>query len=159
MSMQIKSLHKDNILYTYLEGISSFESILISSHTDTIENATDRLIVNLYLLQDRLHFMKSMFYSIHNVKILCGSGYRTEKINELIGGSKTSQHKDAKALDIHFFDYYHKRIRGHKNLYKFRDTIEEIIGDDIIQMFVYDWGIHVGFATAERVIKHQRGDR
>ena len=159
MSIRIKSLNKDNILYTDIEGISCFHNILTSSHTDIIENATDAFIANLYLLRDKFHYVESLIHTVHNVKISCGSGYRTPKINKLIGGSKKSQHKDAKALDIHFFDENNNRIRGHKNLYKFRDTIEQILGDDIIQMFIYDWGIHLGFATAERTIAFRRGDR
>lgn len=159
MSMQIKSLHKDNIFYKDIEEISCFPNVLTSNHTDTIENATDEFIINLYLLQDKFHYIKLLIYKVHNVKIYAGSGYRTEKINELIGGSKTSQHKDAKAIDLHFFDEYNRRIRGRKNLYKFRDTIDLVFGDNIIQMFVYDWGIHIGFATIKRTINYRRGDR
>lgn len=37
--------------------------------------------------------------------IIITSGYRNQQVNELVGGSKTSQHLSGKAADIHVQDY------------------------------------------------------
>lgn len=37
--------------------------------------------------------------------ILITSGYRSQRVNELVGGSKTSQHLSGKAADIHVLGY------------------------------------------------------
>lgn len=37
--------------------------------------------------------------------IIITSGYRSQRVNELVGGSKTSQHLSGKAADIHVQDY------------------------------------------------------
>lgn len=37
--------------------------------------------------------------------IIITSGYRSQRVNELIGGSKTSQHMEGKAADIHVQGY------------------------------------------------------
>lgn len=37
--------------------------------------------------------------------IIITSGYRNQRVNELVGGSKTSQHLSGQAADIHVQDY------------------------------------------------------
>ena len=37
--------------------------------------------------------------------IIITSGYRSQRVNELVGGSKTSQHLTGKAADIHVLGY------------------------------------------------------
>ena len=37
--------------------------------------------------------------------IIITSGYRSQRVNELVGGSKTSQHLSGKAADIHVQGY------------------------------------------------------
>ena len=37
--------------------------------------------------------------------IIITSGYRSQRVNELVGGSKTSQHMQGKAADIHIQGY------------------------------------------------------
>lgn len=37
--------------------------------------------------------------------IIITSGYRSQQVNELVGGSKTSQHLSGKAADIHIQEY------------------------------------------------------
>lgn len=37
--------------------------------------------------------------------IIITSGYRSQQVNELVGGSKTSQHLSGRAADIHVQDY------------------------------------------------------
>lgn len=42
--------------------------------------------------------------------IIITSGYRSEQVNELVGGSKTSQHLSGKAADIHVQGYTPKQM-------------------------------------------------
>lgn len=37
--------------------------------------------------------------------VIITSGYRSQQVNELVGGSKTSQHLSGKAADIHIQEY------------------------------------------------------
>lgn len=42
--------------------------------------------------------------------IIITSGYRSQRVNELVGGSKTSQHLTGKAADIHVQGYTSKQM-------------------------------------------------
>ena len=42
--------------------------------------------------------------------IIITSGYRSQRVNELVGGSKTSQHLSGKAADIHVQGYTTKQM-------------------------------------------------
>lgn len=42
--------------------------------------------------------------------IIITSGYRSQRVNELVGGSKTSQHLSGKAADIHIKGYTPKQM-------------------------------------------------
>lgn len=42
--------------------------------------------------------------------VIITSGYRSQRVNELVGGSKTSQHLSGKAADIHVQGYTHQQM-------------------------------------------------
>lgn len=158
MSIKIIDLDKNNVMYKNIKELSSFQSVLPSKHRDVVNNATDSLIFKLITLQNNYYDIKYFIYKKFNVIVMVGSGYRTQKINKLAGGSKTSQHKDAKALDLHFFEINGDRIRGRERLLKFYDAIEDEFGIFIIQMFLYEWGIHLGFFDECRKVSYKRGN-
>lgn len=159
MSVKIISLNKNNNMYKEIEELSSFQSVLPSRHDDVVKDATDSFIFKLITLQNHYYDIKYFIYKKFNIIVVVGSGYRTQKINELIGGSTTSQHKDVKALDLHFFEAGGDRIRGKDKLLKFQQAIDEKFGNMIIQMFLYEWGLHVGFFDENRSLIYRRGVR
>jgi len=75
-----------------------------------IDNAlqeTDLIVDNLrFLCQELLEPLRSLVKV--PVKIL--SGYRCEKLNEAVGGSKNSQHMLGEAADIHVLNFTNKEL-------------------------------------------------
>jgi hypothetical protein len=109
----------------------------------------------LYNLYDSINLY---LYDKSKIDVRVSSGFRTKKINKLVGGSPTSQHLHFEAMDLHFYKN-NKRIRGHEVMEGIAELIDEVFSDFIIQMFWYDWGIHIGLATARTKITKRRGAR
>ena len=62
-----------------------------------IDNTPDKkILANLEILADKLEELRTLF----GTKIVVLSGYRCEKLNTLIGGSKKSAHMQGLAADI-----------------------------------------------------------
>ena len=157
MAITIISLHKDNKVFKDMEVVKKFDfqSILVSNHTDVIENLTDKMIYRLIILRERLYDITAAIKELFGVDTVCSSGGRTKKVNKLVGGSSSSQHPDFKALDLNFY------INGVRT--RDKDTIEMIFAflsgflDGMwIQMFKYSWGIHIGFVDSERLTIDKR---
>ena len=74
-----------------------------------------------------------------NTPIGISSGYRSEKLNKAIGGSKTSQHSKGQALDLD------AELYGgltNKQIFEFiRDNLDY---DQLINEFDYSW-VHVSY--------------
>ena len=103
---------------------------------------------------------------IENLKLLCeyvlepirekngcplviSSGYRSEKVNALVGGSKTSQHILGQAADIQIFD----KTKTNKDLF---DIIVEMVKNNELQVgqVIWEFGetepnwVHVSLPTS-----------
>ena len=103
---------------------------------------------------------------IENLKLLCeyvlepirekigcplviSSGYRSEKVNAIVGGSKTSQHILGQAADIQIFD----KAKTNKDLF---DIIEEMVKNNELQVgqVIWEFGetepnwVHVSLPTS-----------
>jgi len=87
----------------------------------------------------REHFAKPIFIS---------SGYRSQALNEAIGGSKTSQHSKGEAIDI---DMDHRK--GPENEDIFHYIRENLLFDQLIWEFgddnSPDW-VHVSYVSPEK---------
>lgn len=151
MSIQIKSLHKDNKIYKDISPIKYFklEDVLVSSHHDVLENITDNMMYRLIILHENLSYIDNMVHDAFGLNVKCSSGLRTKKTNKLIGGSKSSQHLDGKALDLHFY-LNDERIWEKSTIEMVFVFLADILDGQWIQMFIYDWGIHIGYADGIR---------
>lgn len=134
-----------------------YGDFFVSKHNDT-HKLTIQEFYKLNRLNEMYYDIKSFLMNDKDIVARIGSAFRTEKINELIGGSKTSQHLFFEAIDLHFYKNG-ERIRGHEETKKIADMIDNLFGDMIQQMFWYDWGIHIGLATARTNITRRRGAR
>lgn len=80
--------------------------------------------------------------------IVISSGYRSERLNKVVGGSKTSQHVKGEAADIHTIS---DTKESNKALFK---VIMEMIQDgkitvgQLINEYDYNW-IHISLPTKE----------
>lgn len=82
-----------------------------------------------------------------------GSGYRCDKLNDLVGGSKTSQHRFGFAADCH--------------VDKPLDLLSSLLKSGLVfhQAIVYPWGVHIGYkvgnANRKEVLynKSYKGER
>lgn len=77
--------------------------------------------------------------------IIITSGYRCEKLNKLVGGSATSQHRLGQAADIRSVSDH---ICDNKEIF---DMIQEmnLPFDQLIDEYDYDW-VHVSFGPKMR---------
>lgn len=77
--------------------------------------------------------------------IIVASGYRCDKLNKLVGGSKTSQHKTGQAADIRTIS---DTRTDNKKLYE----LVKVLGlpiDQCINEYDYDW-VHVSYSPRNR---------
>lgn len=77
--------------------------------------------------------------------IIVTSGYRCERLNKLVGGSKTSQHRFGQASDIRTVE---DTPEENKKLF---DLIQELNlpYDQLINEYNFDW-IHVSYSPRNR---------
>ena len=101
-----------------------------------IDNIPDQEITeNLTLLIDNvLDKIREAF----GKPIKVNSGYRCEKLNQSIGGSKTSQHMQGKAADITIGNK-----TQNKKLFQFIQTLN-LPFDQLIDEYDYKW-IHISY--------------
>lgn len=77
--------------------------------------------------------------------IIVTSGYRGEKLNKLVGGSKTSQHMTGQAADIRTVS---DTKEDNRKLYE----LVKVLGlpvDQCINEYDYDW-VHVSYSPRNR---------
>ena len=77
--------------------------------------------------------------------IIVTSGYRCDKLNKLVGGSKTSQHKTGQAADIRTIS---DTRTDNKKLYELVKALGLPI-DQCINEYDYDW-VHVSYSPRNR---------
>ena len=77
--------------------------------------------------------------------IVVSSGFRCEKLNKAVGGSKTSQHKTGQAADIRSLEDTREENK------KLFDLIKELNlpFDQLINEYDYDW-VHVSYSDRNR---------
>ena len=126
-NLSVKEVTKSNTAKRY--GISN---------EPTIEHLENLKAIALNIFQPtRNHFKKPIFVS---------SGYRSEDLNEKIGGSKTSQHSKGQALDL---DAHTFGGLTNKELFDF--ISEHLEFDQIIWEFGTDeepdW-VHVSYVSS-----------
>jgi len=140
-----------------LAEANGFSDLLVSQY----EDEHSLTITELYKLKILNSVYLASISSVVGLDITAkaSSGFRTKKINKLIGGSSTSQHLYFEAFDLHFSNEKEERIMGIDNTEVIAKYIDSQIGDIIQQMFWYDWGIHIGIATSRKQLKKIRGER
>ena len=77
--------------------------------------------------------------------IIVSSGYRCERLNKLVNGSKTSQHRNGQAAEIRSEEDTREENK------KIFDLIQELNlpFDQLINEYNYDW-IHVSYSPRNR---------
>ena len=77
--------------------------------------------------------------------IIVTSGFRCERLNKLVNGSKTSQHRTGQAVDIRTVE---DTIEENKKLF---DLIQELNlpFDQLIDEYNFDW-VHVSYSPRNR---------
>ncbi len=77
--------------------------------------------------------------------IIVSSGFRCEKLNTAVGGSKTSQHKTGQAADIRSLEDTREENK------KLFDLIKKLNlpFDQLINEYDYDW-VHVSYSDRNR---------
>ena len=77
--------------------------------------------------------------------IIVTSGFRCERLNKLVNGSKTSQHRTGQAADIRTVE---DTIEENKKLF---DLVQELNlpYDQLIDEYNYDW-VHVSYSPRNR---------
>lgn len=106
-----------------------------TAEKEHIDNVPKEVIIklNLIKLADTLDLVKAHI----DAPIIINSGYRSKKVNELVGGVENSLHMEGKAADISFtkegdYEKALKFLKKHKNSL----SIDEIVP--------YNTYIHVG---------------
>lgn len=105
-----------------------------------IENKPNKeQLENIEFVAEQLEIIRSYY----NKPIFITSGFRTKELNTLIKGSKTSQHMQGLAVDIH--------LKTKEENKKFFNLVYKLIKEDKIKVYQlidekdYGW-IHIGFS-------------
>lgn len=77
--------------------------------------------------------------------IIVTSGFRCERLNKLVNGSKTSQHRFGQAADIRTVE---DTIEENKKLFNLIQELD-LPFDQLIDEYNYDW-IHVSYSPRNR---------
>ena len=77
--------------------------------------------------------------------IIVTSGFRCERLNKLVNGSKTSQHRTGQAADIRTVE---DTIEENKKLFNLIQELN-LPFDQLIDEYNYDW-IHVSYSPRNR---------
>lgn len=77
--------------------------------------------------------------------IIITSGFRCERLNKLVNGSKTSQHRTGQAADIRTIE---DTVEENKKLFNLVQELN-LPFDQLINEYNYDW-IHVSYSPRNR---------
>lgn len=99
-------------------------------------------------LENLVNFVLDPLRKAYGKPIIVTSGYRCDKLNQLVGGVKTSQHCVGQAVDI---CSYVNTKEENKKLF---DLIVKLNlpFDQLINEHDYDW-IHVSYANRGQILK------
>lgn len=106
-----------------------------NSPSEEVENNLNRLV----------EYILDPLREAYGKPIIVTSGYRSEKLNKLVGGSKTSQHLEGLAADIR------SKADTEKENKKIFDLVLELDlpFDQLIDEYNYNW-IHVSYSPINR---------
>jgi len=150
MSVIILGLFSENKYFKSEDFLKDmkFERFMVSKHYDEIV-LTD---TQMYRLLDLKDFFTKVYSVVKTIDLAIepqvNSGYRSFKINKLVGGSPSSQHPDFKALDISFWRG-NVQITG-LELRGLCMEINKVIGNSILQLICYETFIHMSLYDADR---------
>lgn len=96
-------------------------------------------------LENLVEFILDPLREAYGKPIVITSGYRCDKLNTILGGAKTSQHKLGEAVDIRSLEDTPEENK------KIFDLIQELNlpFDQLINEYNYDW-IHVSHSKENR---------
>lgn len=95
----------------------------------------DAVVENLERLMQTLEIIRT---ACDNLPIVVTSGYRCERLNRLVGGSKTSAHMDGRAADIWVV-----------GLTPYQAALKILRAGIVIDQLIYEGGwVHVGIAKS-----------
>ena len=77
----------------------TLEELTTTTHKELLKENRQEAIENLQLLEDLAYFAEQVRAFI-NVPMIITSGFRCDKLNEKVGGAKTSQHRFFRAIDF-----------------------------------------------------------
>lgn len=77
--------------------------------------------------------------------IIVTSGFRCERLNKLVNGSKTSQHRTGQAADIRTVE---DTVEENKKLFNLAQELN-LPFDQLIDEYNYDW-VHVSYSPRNR---------
>lgn len=99
-------------------------------------------------LENLVKFVLDPLREAYGKPIIVTSGYRCSKLNQLLGGSKTSQHCTGQAADIR--SYLDTKEENEK---LFNLIIElKLPFDQLINEYDYDW-IHVSYGNRNQILE------
>lgn len=96
-------------------------------------------------LKKLVEFILDPLREAYGKPIVVTSGYRCDKLNTILGGAKTSQHKLGEAVDIRSLE---DTLEENKKIF---DLIQELNlpFDQLINEYNYDW-VHVSHSNENR---------
>ena len=108
-----------------------------------IDNNPDKKA--LLNLEKLIKYILDPLREAYGKPIVISSGYRCEKLNRILGGSKTSQHSTGEAVDIRSVS---DTPEDNKELF---DLIQKLNlpFDQLINEYNYDW-VHVSYSENNR---------
>lgn len=99
-NVQKSSEEKQNILDTQISANYKLRELVVTSRVPIEENMpNDQEISKLKLLAEKI---LEPLISYYGRKPTINSCFRSEKVNKLVGGSQTSQHRTGEAVDLEF---------------------------------------------------------
>jgi len=108
--------------------LSEFTKSQTAARLGIPNNPTDEHLINIKRLVD--NFLQPLRDKI-NKPLVVTSGYRSEELNDEIGGSETSQHSKGQAVDIECFGMSNKELATYiKNNMDFDQLILEFYNPD-----------------------------
>lgn len=96
-------------------------------------------------LEDLVNYILDPLRKYYGKPIIVTSGFRCEKLNSLIGGSKTSDHKNGRAADIRSVQ---DTKQENKKLFDLIIKLD-LPFDQLINEHDYDW-VHVSYSPKHR---------
>lgn len=138
----------------YVDGETQLSKYLkvkdfTKSYTATIKGIDNRLPTSLLDNAKKIAEIYDKIYDHFNGNVFLSSGYRSVKLNSVVGGSSTSQHKIAQAIDV-------QGKNGVKNAEVLNWVKQNIIYGQLIHEFgtsIEPKWTHIGLGTKMEFLK------